>query len=71
MTKHQTEQLYQLTHHPLWPVYVAYKAERLDKLHEQLEWIKEDELKKVQGQIVEVKADMGLAEMVDELLLRN
>ena len=68
MTKHQTEQLYQLTHHPLWPVFVAYKQERLDGLRKELDWASEKELKNIQGRIAEVKLDLELADKIEGML---
>jgi hypothetical protein len=68
MTKSQAEHIYALTASPYWQAYISFKQDKLDKLHKDLEWEKEDNLKKIQGQIVEIRSDLNLMKTVQAFL---
>jgi hypothetical protein len=68
MTKSQAEQIYALIASPYWQTYLSYKQDKLNTLHENLEWEKEDNLKKIQGQIAEIRSDLNLIKTVQTRL---
>jgi hypothetical protein len=67
MTKSQAEQIYALTASPLWQGFIAYKQDKLNKLHKDLEW-EDANVKKIQGQIAEIRSDLNLMKTVQTFL---
>lgn len=67
MTPRQAEQIYALMARPEWQAFISYKQDRLNKLHERLEWDDKD-IRNAQGQIAEIRADLNLMRTVNEFL---
>jgi hypothetical protein len=70
MTKSQAEQIYALMASPYWQTYISYKQDKLNKLHKDLEW-EDANVKKIQGQIAEIRSDLNLIKTVNQFLLND
>ena len=70
MTKQQAEHILTLASRPEWATFIALKRETLEMLHKELEW--EDKgVQKIQGQIIEIRADLELQKRAMGLLSRS
>jgi hypothetical protein len=67
MTKYDAEALFALMASPHWTAYLSYKAGRLDKLHKDMEW-EDANIKRLQGQIAEIRDDLSLQNTVTDFL---
>jgi hypothetical protein len=67
MTKSQAEAILALVNSKEWARYMDYKKERLNRCYENLEW-EDENIKKLQGQIIEIKNDLTLHEEVANYL---
>ncbi len=68
MTEKQAKLLYYLTAHAEWNVFIEYKNDRLAELHRQLETCSERDLAKIQGQIEEIKRDLNIRNLAEDVL---
>ena len=71
MNKKEAESLYPLVNSSLWKAFVDYKQVELDRLHKELEWQEDKAVTKTQGQIVEIRRDIGLQQRVNDMLNGN
>jgi hypothetical protein len=67
MTKYDAEALFALMASPHWKAYLSYKTDRLDKLHKAMEW-EDANIKRLQGQIAEIRDDLSLQNTVTDFL---
>jgi hypothetical protein len=70
MTRIEAEMLSSLFHHPGWATLMAYKQSRLDECHKALEW-EENNVKKLQGRVEEIRKDLSLQAAVESLLSKS
>jgi len=68
MTPKQAHLLYYLTAQTQWSAFVEYKTDRLAELHQQLEMCSERELAGIQGQIAEIKRDLNVRNLAEDVL---
>lgn len=68
MTKIQAEQILSLTNTPGWKTFIELKNESLAQRHLELEYAKGEAAASAQGQIIEIRNDLGLQKRAAGLL---
>lgn len=68
MNRNQAESLYIITASPHWQAYIDIKLDELNALHKQLEWELPENLRGIQGQIVQIRKDIELRKKVEDVL---
>lgn len=70
MTRSQAEALFRLTTHPEWPVFVQYQRDNLERIRNDLEF-ETNEIKKLQGQAIEIRKILKLKDLVEFQLSKD
>lgn len=70
MTKSQAESLFRLMTYPEWPVFLQYQRDNLEQLRNELEY-ETNEIKKLQGQVLEIRRTLKLQSLVNYELDRE
>jgi len=68
MTPRQAELILQLTNHAGWKAFLEVKQEKLDRIHQELEYEGGLNVQKLQGRAVEIREDFALQKKVISML---
>ena len=71
MTPRQAELILQLTNHAGWKAFLEVKREKLDRIHQELEYEGGLNVQKLQGRAVEIREDFALQKKVLSMLAKK
>ena len=71
MTPRQAELIAGILHHAGWQAFLEVKQEKLDRIHQELEYEGGLNVQKLQGKVAEIREDFALQKKVLSMLAKK